>query len=58
MREVAATEAKARLAELRAVELRETVAVTRRGRTVAHIFPPHDDRQRAEQAAAERFHAW
>lgn len=59
MREVAATEAKARLAELlRAVELGETVAITRRGRTVAHISPPHDDRQRTEQAAAEKFRAW
>ena len=59
MREVAATEAKARFAELlRAIEFGETVAITRRGRTVAHISPPHDDRQRAEQAAAEKFRTW
>lgn len=59
MREVAATEAKAHLAELlRTVEFGETVAITRRGRTVAHLSPPEDHRQRAEQAAAERFRVW
>lgn len=59
VRVVAATEAKARLAELlRAVEFGETVAITRRGRTVAHLSPPGDDRRSAERAAAERFRAW
>ena len=59
MRVVAATEAKAHLAELlRAVEFGETVAITRRGRTVAHLSQPLEDRQGAERAAAERFRAW
>ena len=44
MREVAATDAKAHLAELlRAVEYGETVAITRHGKTVAHLSPPGDD---------------
>ena len=59
VRVVAATEAKARIAELlRAVELGETVAITRRGKTVAHLSPPDDHRRSAEQLAAERFRAW
>lgn len=59
VRVVAATEAKARLAELlRAVEFGETVAITRRGRTVAHLSPPPDHRRDADRAAAERFRAW
>ena len=59
MRTVAATEAKARLAELlRAVEHGESVAITRRGKTIAHLSPPRDDRRAAEREAARRFRAW
>lgn len=40
MREMQATEAKTRLAELlRAVEHGETVAITRHGKVVAHLVP-------------------
>ena len=40
MREVQATEAKTRLAELlRAVENGEAIAITRHGKTVAHLVP-------------------
>ena len=46
MREVQATDAKTRMAELlRAVEFGETIAITRHGRTVAHLVPaPVQDR--------------
>ena len=40
MQTIQATEAKARLAELlRTVEHGETVAITRHGRTIAHVIP-------------------
>ena len=40
MRTIQATEAKARLAELlRTVERGDTVAITRHGRTIAHMVP-------------------
>jgi prevent-host-death family protein len=43
MREVQATEAKAKLAELlRTVERGESIAITRHGRTVAHLVPAQD----------------
>ena len=59
MREVAATEAKAHLAELlRAVEYGETVAITRHGRTVAHLSPAGDDGGTERKAAVERFRTW
>ena len=59
MREVPATEAKARLAELlRAVEYGETVAITRHGKTVAHLSPARDNEAVTQQAAIERFRAW
>ena len=56
MREIQATEAKTRLAELlRAVEHGETVAITRHGKTVAHLVPaPAQDRSNRERAV-ERF---
>ncbi len=55
MRVVPATEAKARLAELlRTVERGETVAITRHGRTVAHMIPaPEVDRANRKQAVAD-----
>lgn len=59
MREVAATEAKAHLAELlRAVEYGETVAITRYGKTVAHLSPADDDGGIERRAAVERFRTW
>ena len=59
MREVAATDAEAQLAELlRAVGYGETVAITRHGKTVAHLSPPGDDGGIARRAAVERFRSW
>ena len=59
MREVAATEAKAHLAELlRAVEYGETVAITRHGKTVAHLSPAGDEGGTERRAAVERFRTW
>ena len=63
MRELRATEAKARLAELlRAVETGETVAITRRGKPVAHLIPaPDRERDRRKEAVArfrERRRRW
>ena len=59
MREVAATDAKAHLAELlRAVEYGESVAITRHGKTVAHLSPPGEDGTAARRAAVERFRTW
>ena len=56
MREVRATEAKTRLAELlRSVEHGETVAITRHGKAVARLVPAGaHDRANREQAV-ERF---
>ena len=63
MREIRATEAKARLAELlRAVETGETVAITRHGKRVAHLIPATDrERDRRKEAVArfrERRRRW
>ena len=56
MREIQATQAKTRLAELlRVVERGETVAITRHGKPVAHLVPaPAQDRANRERAV-ERF---
>ena len=59
MREIQATEAKTRLAELlRVVERGETVAITRHGKPIAHLIPlipaPAQDRANRERAV-ERF---
>ena len=56
MREIQATEAKTRLAELlRAVEHGEAIAITRHGKPVAHLVPaPTQDRANRERAV-ERF---
>ncbi len=63
MRTIQATEAKARLAELlRAVEYGETVAITRRGETIAHVIPApageHADRKRAVARFRRRRSEW
>jgi prevent-host-death family protein len=56
MREVQATEAKAHLAEvLRAVERGESIAITRRGRTIAHIVPAGSVGEPSRSAAIDRF---
>ncbi len=52
LREIRATEAKTRLAELlRAVEHGESVAITRHGKPVAHLVPA-DARDRAQRERA------
>ncbi len=55
MREVKATEAKARLAELlRAVEHGEAIAITRHGKPVAHLIPAEaQDRANRKRAVDE-----
>ena len=58
MREIRDSEAKARLAELlRAVETGETVAITRRGRPVAHLVPAPDRERARRKEAVARFRA-
>ncbi len=55
---VQATNAKARLAELlRAVEHGEEVAITRHGKTIAHLVPARDTDAEQRQAALDRFEA-
>ena len=59
MREVPTTEAKSRFAALvRAVEYGETIAITRHGKTVAHLTPALDQERASQKAAAERLRAW
>ena len=56
MREVQATEAKTRLAELlRNVERGETIAITRRGKVVAHLTPARAQNRAEREAAVDRF---
>ena len=56
MREVQATEAKARLAELlRNVEHGETIAITRHGKTIAHLTPAHSQIRSERETAVDRF---
>lgn len=56
MREVQATEAKARLAELlRKVEQGEVVAITRHGKAVAHLVPVHARNRSDREVAVDRF---
>ena len=59
MREVPTTEAKSRFAELlRVVEHGEPLAITRHGKTVAHLVPPVDQERVSQRDAVERFRAW
>ena len=54
MREVPTTEAKSHFAELlRIVEYGESIAITRHGKTVAHLIPAVD-RDRVSQATVPR----
>ena len=56
MREVQATEAKTRLAELlRVVEHGETVAITRHGKPVAHLVPAAAQGRLNREEAVEQF---
>ena len=56
MREIQATEAKTRLAELlRNVEHGETIAITRHGKTIAHLTPAHAMDQAGREAAVDHF---
>lgn len=56
MREVQATQAKMRFAELlRMVECGETVAITRHGRAVAHLTPTRDEAGARRKEAVDRF---
>ena len=56
MREINATEAKARLAELlRDVESGETIAITRHGRPVAHMVPAPTQHRASREEAVEQF---
>ena len=59
MREVPTTEAKSRFAELlRVVEHGEPLAITRHGKTVAHLVPPVDQERALQRDAVERFRAY
>ena len=58
MREVPTTEAKSRFAELlRVVEYGESIAITRYGKTVAHLVPSVDRERVLQRAVVERFRA-
>ena len=59
MREVTTTEAKSRFAELlRDVEHGESIAITRDGKTVAHLIPAVANDRASQEDAVERFRAW
>ena len=56
MREIQATEAKTRLAELlRAVEHGESVTITRHGKAVAHLVPADAQDRASRERAVDRF---
>ena len=56
MREIEATEAKTRLAQLlRDVEHGETVAITRHGKTIAQVGPAQAQDRASREAAVDRF---
>lgn len=56
MREVPATEAKARLAELlRIVERGEPITITRHGQAIAHLVPARAQHRANRAMAVERF---
>ena len=59
MREVQATEAKARFAQvLSEVEHGETITITRHGKPVAHLVPAEVQARAGRRSAVERFEAW
>ena len=56
MREVRTTEAKSRLVELpRVVEHGQSLAITRHGKTVAHLIPSVDQERASQKEAVEPF---
>lgn len=56
MREIQATVAKSRFAELlRAVEHGEAIAITRHGKTVAHLVPAGEQDRANRERAVEMF---
>lgn len=56
MRQIPVTEAKAHLAKfLRMVESGKTLAITRRGKTIAHVIPPPSGGPAHRQRAVARF---
>ena len=60
MREVPTIEVESRFAELlRVVEYGESIAITRHGKTVAHLVPAVDhERASSQKEAVKRFRAW
>ena len=59
MREIQATVAKARLAELlRDVERGESITITRNGKRVAALVPIEDQEREQRRQAVERFLEW
>lgn len=59
MREVTITEAESRFAELlREAEYGESIAITRHGKTVAHLIPAVDHGRASQEEAVERFRGW
>lgn len=56
MRRIQATEAKARLSDLlRTVERGESIAITRHGKTIAHLVPAHVQESDTRKQAVARF---
>ena len=56
MKKIQATEAKAHLAALlRTVERGESIAITRHGKTVAHLVPAHVQESDSRKQAVKRF---
>ena len=59
MREIQATVAKARLAELlRDVERGESITITRNGKRVAALVPIEDQEREQRRQAVEKFREW
>lgn len=59
MREIQATVAKARLAELlRDVEQGESITITRNGKRVAALVPIEDQERKQRRQAVEKFLEW
>ena len=59
MREVTIAEAESRFAELlREAEYGESIAITRHGKTVAHLIPAVDHGRASQEEAVERFRGW
>lgn len=59
MREVQTTEAKSRFVELLGVvEHGQSIALTRHGKTVAHLIPAVDRERASQREAVESFRAW